>query len=208
MKNLNQIKTNSPESQISIRVDEKIDEKIKIDFSYFLFPSVYLKFFTNFLKNKDDCFEKIKIFFHQALPYFFSKSFKDLENENRHCHSIDSIEKVSIINKILRKYSEKYPEFILPTYTGFGNEFYQLPGPRGIRAIGVRRGNIFVILFLDFHHLIYSSECFNNQDYTNYNFEVHQMLLSEKNITLVSLSDEILNNPNCLSCEHLEKMTF
>lgn len=201
------IKTEPPKSTV-IQSKELENENIKIDFSYFLFPSIYLKSFTNFLRNKDNCLEKLEIFFHQALPYFSSKNFKELESENVHCHSIDDEGKVYIINKILSMYSEKYPRFILPSYTGFGNEFYQLPGPRGIRAIGVRRGNTFVILFLDFHHLIYSNPNYNDRDYAKYSFEVHQILLREKDITLVSLTDEILENPNCISCEHLEKMTF
>lgn len=206
MSDFSKVKTNPAKNSITLK-KEKNDEKIKIDFSYFLFPNVSFKVFTNFLRNEKECFEKLQIFYRQALPHIQDRSFQVLENENKHCHPIDKTDKVHTINKILGKYQEKYPELTLPTYTDFGNEFYQLHIPNGIRAIGVRRGNTFIILFIDFHHLLYSDPNYNNQDYGNYSFETHKMFLEEKNITLVSITDEMLNNSNCLYCEHLEKMT-
>lgn len=208
MKDLAQIKTSSPKSQINIKVDKEIDENVKMDFSYFLFTSIRLKVFTNFLKDEDEYSEKFKSFYHQTLPYIMDKSFQKLEIENGHCHPINDEGKVFMINKILEKYKKEYPNFKFPSYTDFGNEFYQLPGQNGIRLIGVRRGNTFTILFIDFHHLIYPNSNYNDLDYNNYGFEIHQASLREKDIILVSLTDEILNNPNCISCEHLEKMTF
>jgi hypothetical protein len=189
-----------------IKTDPIKHENIKIKFEYFYFMSIHCKFFTNFMKNETEYRTKMQEFYQIIIPYISSKTFNEVESENTHCHSIKTPEELEKINFVLSSYSAAYSEFNSLKYDEFGDEdFYQLAGSSGIRLIGVRKGNDFCILFIDFHHLIFPSLNYNNKDLNNYNYS--GAIQSSGNLTVISFTGTLSKIEKCLNCEELDKIT-
>ena len=201
------IKSSSKKEKKLVRNNLSSEKKtLKVDFSHFLFPNISLGAFTNYLTDRDECLKKLKAFYHQVLPYINGKTFQELEKENKHCHSINGKKEKFLIVKILKKYKEIYEEFSLPNYEEFLEDFYQLHGPNGLRLIGLRISNSFILLFIDFHHLIYPNIKHNDYDYIKNNCEIAELFSSKENITILSFENKMLENPKCLDCEELDKL--
>lgn len=196
------IKKNKSKGSIPI-VNTKIlqEDKIIIDFSLFYFPSINCKFFTNKLKTTEEYIKAMSSIYHSTLPYITSYKFSELEKINKHCHIIRNTEEAfDNIVKVLTKYRECFPEFEFSNVEEEVDEFYQLAGQSGARLICKRvSNNIFMLLFIDFHHLIYKNKIFD-KDYKNYNYLEEDIYVG--NINILNIEDCI--SDKCLECDELK----
>lgn len=191
----------TPNSSIQIS-KTSIVKNIEIDFTYFCFKSVNLKFFTNFLKDEKEYFKVLNNFYKQTIPHLISKKFEELEQvKNSHCHYINEEKKVNKILTILENY--RAIGFELPNFEDESTDFYQLAGPMGIRMIGYKIGNIFYLLFLDVHHLIYPSLKHNNYDYNNYSYSDGDNWIGDSEV--INYEDFFIEN--CTECVKFDVLT-
>lgn len=175
---------------------------IEIDFRNFMFNSIQNGLFTNFAKDRIENEDIKQNFYYKFLPHIKNKTFSDLEKESRHNHIIDrerNFKNVSIINKILKTYSNNFEIKDLSTSD---DVLYQLAAPGGMRVIGFRNQNVFKILFLDPHHLIFKNDTFN-KDYNCYKYDSSAHVY--KDFTLVHVSDQFLDK--CMHCDIFDEIT-
>lgn len=88
----------------------------------------------------------------------------------RHCHKVgEEKEPVEIIRKISKTLMkpEEYAEQIVG-----GDEIYQLGYENQVRFIGIFEGNIFRVLFVDYHHDLYPDEHRNTRPRQNNTFSL------------------------------------
>lgn len=153
---------------------------ISIDFSLFpfCFRCVSLGNFTNKLKDGNQFFKLFKRLFEIDIPSLTQYSFNDIVRAtNKHSHSIQiNTKEYSIVINIIEKLYKSYYGQNMSNFNLFLenniNEYYmwQLGISSGIRLIGIRRSNIFSVLFIDYHHLIYPDKNYNQENYKLYNF--------------------------------------
>ena len=155
---------------------------INIDFSFFpfCFRSIKTGKFTNKLKDANHFFKLFKRLFEIDIPALTQYSFNDIiKATNKHSHSIlvDTKEYsliIDIVKELFKSYKEEnYSEKNFKLFIENNiNEYHiwQLGISGGIRLFGIRRSNIFSVLFIDYHHLIYPDKNNNQQNYKTYNF--------------------------------------
>ena len=201
-KNLDNIKNNKLNtSKEKIKLKEESEKNIiTIDFSFFYFPSISLKYFNNCFKDEGSYCKFMKDFYHGTLKYLKDKTYTDLE-KNTHSHHIKDNDQIKIIRKILDEYIEKFP-ILPPIIDEMKEEFYQISTLSGGRIIGTRYGNTFCILFFDPHHLIYSDNRYN-VDKTSYKSE--NIFYINNDIKIFDL-EHLLENEKCLNCEVMDKL--
>lgn len=184
------------QNSISKKVEKIEESPIVIDFRNFMFKSIHTGIFTNFPKDELESFNIQKNFFHQFLPNTIGKTFEELGKESLHNHIIDSDKNkvnVALIRQILKSYSQK---FEIEDISDEESILWQLSAPGGMRVIGFRNREVFRVLFLDPHHLIFKSQVFNN-DYKNYTYNSENVTYDK--FTIVSVDDSILEN--CFDCK-------
>lgn len=157
-------------------------DNIIIDFSLFpfCFRCVTVGNFTNKLKDANQFFKYFKRLLENEIPTLVQFNFNNISKETkRHSHSIlnDTKEYVlikDILKELLKSYKkgnysteyyEKFLENNVNEYT-----IWQLGITGGIRLIGVRKSNVFSVLFIDYHHLIYRDDKHNQENYKLYDF--------------------------------------
>lgn len=154
------------------------NENIIISFSKFpfCFRSCKTKDFTNFLQSDDEFHQHLKNLTNKVMPHLVQFTYNQLLSKRvPHTHIIIEPQKILLIKEILRELLvlEKGPGYDFEMfYNNNINDYpiWQLGGPLGLRLICIQQKNVFYVLFIDYHHLIYSSIKFNDKDYSNYNF--------------------------------------
>lgn len=169
--------TSKPTSIINEDTIPEVDNKkgIIIDFSCPLsFYSCKEGDFTNYLKNPQEFIKHRRMLFGEMLEYFSKNNFDDLKrNSSSHTHIINDKENLSKIEKILKKLINiKWPDNnsgeIVKQY--MESCIWQLGYKEGFRLIGTRNNNIFNLLFIDYHHLIFPSKKYNTKDLSKYKY--------------------------------------
>lgn len=144
----------------SIKNDKTIYDKIIFRFSNFCLNSIKLKNFTNYFKSINESHQNFLDLFE--LLKFYNQINSNEIGLNKHFHIIKGNEYSRCI-EILKKYDN--------TSINEPISLYSIGLKQGLRVIGQKLEiNIFEILFLDPHHLIYNSIKYNDKDYMNYNF--------------------------------------
>ena len=152
-------------------------ERIIVDFScpFCLYSCKVGKGFTSYHKNSGEFLSRMQVLFGEALQHIAQYNFDELCRNERHTHIIDDEEKLDLIEKILNelidiRYSEvSNKDRILGNYMD-RNNIWQIGFKQGVRLVGRRNDNIFNLLFIDYHHLIYSSDKYNNVDYKSFTY--------------------------------------
>ena len=143
----------------------------------FCFRTTNLKNFSNKLKNELEFSSKFKDIFEKLLPHISENTFNTLISEQFHCHLIRDNEqdKINLIYKVVGELVQKWQpginveEFLEQNLNG--EKIWQL-GNGSVRIIGVRKENIFNVLFIDYHHLIYPSIKYNEKEYSRNNYGI------------------------------------
>lgn len=156
-----------------------MDEKIIINFATFpfCFRTVTTKNFTNKLKGEEEFALKFKEIFENLLPHVGENTFDSLKSEQFHCHLIKDVEhdKIKLIYNLVGKLVSGWKPGI--DVTSFleqnleGEKIWQL-GNKGVRIIGIRKNNIFNVLFIDYNHLIYPSIKYNDTNFSKNNYGI------------------------------------
>lgn len=180
--------------------------KIKFIWEYFIFTSIHYKNFTNFFKNEEHYINSMSNLYKKIVPWVEGLTFEEMEKENKHCHIIEKDKnpsQYSLIEKVLEEYFKIYPKLeIKNLFDDEEQSFYQIASQSGVRLIGKRVGNKFLLFFIDCYHLIYPDENFT-EDYRNYKHTIEY----KENITILKLDDFCFEQEECLECEVLEKIT-
>lgn len=157
------------------------NKNIIIDFSRFpfCFRCVSVDDFTNKLKDCDEFFYYFKRLIETEIPALTQFTFDNVTKMTRHSHSIlyKSKEYDKVIKIVKKLYSEFKNDMLTDHdfelfYDNHINEYqmWQLGITSGIRLIGIRYNNIFSVLFIDYHHLIYPDKNYNQDNYELYSF--------------------------------------
>ena len=150
------------------------DERIIISFSSFpfAFRAVKCKDFTNYLFDENDFFKKFSLIFRKIVPELEQSNIVDLTKKD-HCNNIEK--KRDIVIDILKELvKEEFGEgYNFETF--YDNniseyQLYELGIMQGIRLICIKYNNIFKVLFIDYHHLIFLSVKYNQLDYSSFKF--------------------------------------
>lgn len=134
-----------------------------------------LDFIIKYL-NKEAVFENGSVVSIPALTQF---TFDNVTKMTKHSHSI--LYKSKEYDKVIKIVKKIYSEFkngmlndhdFELFYDNHINEYqmWQLGITSGIRLIGIRYNNIFSVLFIDYHHLIYPDKNYNQDNYELYSF--------------------------------------
>lgn len=200
-KELDKIKLSSNIRKENIKLKGKsINNLINIDFSLFYFPSIKLKFFTNYFKDRNSYNNFMFNFYYKILKYLKNKTYTEIE-KGSHSHYIKDEGKIAIINKILDEYKKEH-SFLPDINMEMRQEFYQIDNLSGGRIIGTRYENIFFVLFFDPYHLIYEDNKFNI-DKRSYKEE--SIFYIKDNLTIFD-SNHLLNYEKCTCCEVMEEI--
>lgn len=146
----------------------------------FCFRCVDLGKFTNKLKDVNQFFKYFKRLFEIDMPALTQHSFDDVTKAtNKHSHSIPIDTKqyflvINIIKELFKSFKEdSYDDRSFQLFLENNiNEYHvwQLGISGGVRLIGIRKLNVFSVLFIDYHHLIYPDKNYNQENYELYSF--------------------------------------
>ena len=137
--------------------------------------------FTNMLKDSDQFFKLHNLIFNDILPTLKQVDFVSpgeyiltlKRTSLPHSHSIEDDEKIKLINDILVKALMKVKNFSDKDASKYlkqnldGEKLYQI-GKNSVRFIGYFEKNVFIILLIDYHHLLYPSNKHNENDHSSY----------------------------------------
>lgn len=125
------------------------DERIIISFSSFpfAFRAVKCKDFTNYLFDENDFFKKFSLIFRKIVPELEQSNIVDLTKKD-HCNNIEK-KRYIVIDILKELVKEEFGE---------------------VRLICIKYNNIFKVLFIDYHHLIFPSVKYNQLDYSSFKF--------------------------------------
>lgn len=152
-----------------------------IDFSFdTVWISIKHKKFTNFLANDDQYFKMHKIIFKDILPIVNTVQFVNV-NEFikqityaglRHSHEVGGSHKdlvIEIITSILISKGMNPAQAQDKVNQNIKEEkMYQI-GHNSVRMFGYFKNNVFIVLVVDYHHLVYpSKDKHNEDDYMSY----------------------------------------
>lgn len=115
--------------------------------------------FTNYLRDIFEAHSYFVLLFDKFLKHMKDKKIGEIHKEN-HYHRIDG-KKERICREIVKKIRNQKE-------VSEDAEFYQF-GIEGLRIITQKIDNVYDVLFLDPHHLLYSNKNYNQSDYNNYN---------------------------------------
>lgn len=177
-KKINIQENTRPNSEIKENKKPLVDENgIIVDFSLrTAFYSCKVDKYTNYLCSHDEFIKFRKKLFGEALDYFKSKKFSELvRDRGSHTHVIREKKQLDLIEKILKSliknaYTNLDEKSVNGMVDNYMQEIWQLGYKQGLRLIGVRTQNVFTVLFIDHHHLIYPSQNYNDKDFFKYNY--------------------------------------
>lgn len=149
-KSSNNIKTPEPyNGSVHFRLDNISFESIKTNSG-----------FTNYLKDIFEVHNYFVLLFDKFLKHMKNKKVGEIQHKGNHYHRIEG-KNEKICREIVRKIRNQKE-------VSEDAEFYQF-GIEGLRIITQKIDNVYDILFLDPHHLIYPSDKYNQKDRDNYN---------------------------------------
>lgn len=128
--------------------------------------------FTNLCENKEKFADEMIYIMNTVIPKLYSDGeeiFKPGSNKsiNTHCHTITG-DKLKLAIEIANKIHKR----TFDSFEGEDISWWQVGWSKGIRLIGLynKVEKDFFPLFIDRHHLIFSSEKHNKTDYKNCKF--------------------------------------
>lgn len=158
-------------------IDDYRNEQIVISFSKFsfCFRSCKTNDFTNYLSSDLEFHQYLKIMTTKVIPHLSQYTFNQLLSKvERHTHPIDESHRNKTINVIKKLIEiEKGIDFNFDRfYDDNINDYsiWQLGTSYGVRLICTQYKNIFNVLFIDYHHLIYPNINYNDRDFNIYRF--------------------------------------
>lgn len=172
---------NLQKKKTSILNENSIQENVVLDFSFdTVWISIKHKEFTNYLEDDNEFFKMHRIIFKDILPilsrviYKYPHDFiRQISYEGLpHSHEVDSDHK-KIVKDILvqihmKKGGEKKQSEDFVNQNIGEERIYQI-GHTSIRIFGYFKENIFVVLMVDYHHLVYPNKIhYNEKDYSNF----------------------------------------
>lgn len=124
------------------------------------------KGFSNYLKSEQDFAKHIYIVVKKIIPEIQEKWYEICNGGNKHCHPI-ALPKKEIFKKL---FEERYPKYDLGELDIW--QFGVTGGTRLVASVTNEGDGITVIrpLFVDYHHLIYESQKYNDKDIKKYGF--------------------------------------
>ncbi len=152
-----------------------MQDNIVVDFSRFPFCfrtitiDKYTNKYTNKLKDADEFFEMFNILITKLIPYVSQYRPSDIF-KNKHCHILKSDrnkEEYDLCLKVIEKLNKEYNNSDFEVFKSnhiYDYQMYELGIVGGIRLIGILHLNIFSVLFIDYHHLIFPSSKYNQRD--------------------------------------------
>lgn len=134
--------------------------------------NLYKKYkFTNFLRNSEEYSKKVTELIEEIILKINSDSEELFKRDSKHCHSlkghqleiVQEISKELIDNDFKQATDEK--DYV----------WWQIGFKGSTRLIGIlsKSNNCFYPIFVDWHHLLFSSEKYNSFDYKKYNYNPH-----------------------------------
>lgn len=156
------------------------NSNIIVDFSRFpfCFRTTRVEKFTNKLKDNCQFCEKLNNLFEKVIPHVSNYSFDNIyQNTQNHSHIIlpkDS--QYGLIKNIVKNLCAEYFNYDEKDFELFYQnnlndyDVWQIGISGGIRLIGIRNLNVFSVLFIDYHHLIYPDKNHNQENYDKYTF--------------------------------------
>lgn len=157
------------------------DNKVIVNFSKFPFcfrcTNIKKYDYTNYLSGEKEFFKSLKTIFEKEVPFFCENTFSDLQKKS-HGHAIMSNTKeYQIVKEVIKKIVMDFKNFKNDSefemwFNQNINDYYiwQLGQTGGIRLIGIRNLNVFNVLFIDYHHLIFPDVKNNQKNYSKYKF--------------------------------------
>jgi hypothetical protein len=131
------------------------------------FCSVSYGGFNNYLKNPNDYVEQFRALMRNVgILSDYTLSALINGGSHRHCHKIEG-DKEKLARSIIRKLfsdDRAYDQEI------DAEELFQLGCQDGVRVIGIIKGNIFRVYFIDYFHDLYPDDRYNIRNVRNYKF--------------------------------------
>lgn len=146
----------------------------------FTFYSVTVDGFTNYTKDADEFIEKHCLIFSKIIPNISINSIAKLRSDgSNHTHPLSSDKKnlalkiVKELVKVQKGYNSADADRFIDNSGFVMYNFWQLSfaTSNGIRLIGYFvDNNVFVVLFIDYHHLIEPDKNYNQKNYEKYDY--------------------------------------
>ena len=131
--------------------------------------------FTNLCKDSEQFACLITTLLEDIIPDVnknYDSIFFKFNKQYRHCHQLDE-EKASLANKLSKELiSTDFSEIV----DGSDYSWWQLGLKESIRIIGIfsKTDNVFYPIFVDWHHLMFSSVKYNQADFAKYSYCPHK----------------------------------
>lgn len=168
--------------------EEEYKGNIVVDFSnsFSLYSCTVKDVFTNYLKSRDDIINNHQKIFNEVLKYFSENTFNEMRSRKKetHTHEIKEQRIINNVKKILKELICCQSKVTVKVDSIVENliadaDLWQLSYPKGMRFIGVRKGNVMKLFFVDYHHLIYPNKNYNNKDSYNNKYCLMKTLKNE-----------------------------
>lgn len=131
--------------------------------------------FTNLCKDSEQFACLITTLLEDIIPDVNENCesiFFKFNNQYRHCHQLDE-KKATFANKLSKELiSTDFSKIV----DGSDYSWWQLGVKENIRIIGIfsKTDNVFYPIFVDWHHLLFSSIKYNQADYSKYSYCPHR----------------------------------
>lgn len=158
------------------------NNRIIINFNCFpfCFRTISVDKYTNNLKDDNEFHMYFTKMMERDLPSISQYTFDDVTSRtSRHSHPITyNTDNYTVVIKVLKQIFKDYykssdieRDFELFMYNNINdNAIWQLGIVGGIRLIGTRNLNVFNVLFIDYHHLIWPDKNHNQLNYMSYSY--------------------------------------
>lgn len=131
--------------------------------------------FTNFCKDSEQFACLITTLLEDIIPEInknYDSIFLKFNKQYRHCHQLDD-KKTSFANKLSKELiSVDFSKIV----DGSDYSWWQLGVKESIRIIGIfsKTDKAFYPIFVDWHHLLFSSVKYNQADFSKYSYCPHR----------------------------------
>lgn len=134
--------------------------------------------FTNLCKDSEHFACLVTTLLEDIIPSInenYDSIFLKFNNQYRHCHQLDE-KKALLANKLSK---ELISTDISKSVDGSDYSWWQLGVKGSIRIIGIfsKTDNVFYPIFVDWHHLLFSSKKYNQADFSKYSYCPHRKSL-------------------------------
>lgn len=131
--------------------------------------------FTNLCKDSEQFACLITTLLEDIIPVVnknYDSIFFKFDKKYRHCHQLDE-KKASLANKLSKELtSTDFSDIV----DGSDYSWWQLGVKESIRIVGIfsKTDNVFYPIFVDWHHLMFSSIKYNQADFSKYSYCPHK----------------------------------